>query len=81
MTEAIYLYLIVVAVIHIVVRCMSPRWNRWWDSTWYIRSELKWADLWLGVHWQGHELESYRHFWICLIPCLPIHIRFKRSYK
>lgn len=48
-----------------------------------IRLELKWQDLWIGVYWSGpygdkdSESMIYNHIWICLIPCIPIHIMVK----
>lgn len=55
-----------------------------------IRLEFKLADFWIGAFWRrdkkvvelvdesdlhvhGEEV-NYFHLWICLLPCLPIHI-------
>lgn len=38
---------------------------------WFIRLEWVPNDLWFGIYWKitGYRLD----FWVCLIPCLPIH--------
>lgn len=48
-----------------------------------IGVEFKPQDLWVGVFWKthGHERDfasKWHHcdIWICLIPCVPIHIKF-----
>lgn len=52
-----------------------------------IRLELKWADLWIGKYHKlivqkSHTypfeiLKKELHIWICIIPCVPIHLIFK----
>lgn len=45
--------------------------------------ELKWEDLWIGAFWKkSQESDSVRRFdlWICLIPCVPLHI-WKRYHE
>lgn len=55
-----------------------------------VRLELKWEDLWIGVFWkrQNHDKgllwEKPLEFktldiWICVLPCLPLHIRFREQ--
>lgn len=39
-----------------------------------IALEFKWQDLWIGVFWKRKD--SFQHLWVCLFPCLPIHIQF-----
>lgn len=47
-----------------------------------IRLEWKPQDLWIGVFWKRTTLRASRSLlsglrydmWICLLPCLPIHI-------
>jgi len=48
-----------------------------------IKLELNWQDLWLGAYWEKKEIvypfrkpsiENQWHIWICILPCLPIHI-------
>jgi hypothetical protein len=44
-----------------------------------VRLEWKPADLWIGVYWKvkhyvGRPPAASLHIWICLLPCLPIHI-------
>lgn len=49
---------------------------------WRVRLEVKVEDMWVGAFWRkvtGPEIggrESYVQWdvWICLLPCLPIHI-------
>jgi hypothetical protein len=51
-------------------------------KTW-IALEWKLADMWVGLFWQrkpanyhiidGRVREDL-HVWVCLVPCLPIHI-------
>jgi hypothetical protein len=46
------------------------------------RIEFKLEDMWVGVFWRRHEFmpaypqhhEIQYDVWICLLPCLPIHI-------
>jgi hypothetical protein len=39
-----------------------------------VRVALEWklADLWIGAFWKRGEYEL--DIWVCLLPCLPIHI-------
>lgn len=41
-------------------------------SGWRIGIEFKLQDLWVGVYWKrvGNSVDA----WICLLPCLPIHV-------
>lgn len=36
-------------------------------------------DLWVGAYWDTSEYKSLILF-ICLIPCLPLRLHFKKSY-
>jgi hypothetical protein len=37
-------------------------------------------DLWIGLYWTtNNEWATSRIFFICLLPCLPIRIHWKRS--
>jgi hypothetical protein len=51
-------------------------------------------DIWVGVYWrditrldyddvQAHRLVGHREldFWICLVPCFPIHLGFQGKEK
>gem|GEM_PF-6998890 len=38
-----------------------------------IKIEWKQQDMWIGVFWKDTFI---RDIWICLLPCLPIHIRW-----
>jgi len=47
-----------------------------------IKLELKWQDIWIGAYYKiktityifNPKIEKEFHIWICLIPCVPIHI-------
>ena len=39
-----------------------------------IRLEFKLEDLWIGAYWNREGY--YINIWVCLVPCLPIHIRW-----
>jgi hypothetical protein len=48
--------------------------NRLIFKGWRCRLEFKLADFWVGVFWKtvGHCLDV----WICVVPCLPLHLCF-----
>jgi len=33
-------------------------------------------DFWVGLYWRYDKCYALLHIYICLIPCLPIHITF-----
>jgi hypothetical protein len=39
---------------------------------WSCRVEWKLRDMWVGLYWatEGHCLDA----WVCLLPCVPIHV-------
>lgn len=39
---------------------------------WHVQPEFKIQDLWVGVYWKrsGNSVD----LWVCLVPCLPIHV-------
>lgn len=43
----------------------------------HVRLEFKLEDAWIGVFWkrtpQGREAKK-TDIWVCLVPCLPVHI-------
>lgn len=51
-----------------------------------IKLELKWQNLWIGAYWEKKTdvvypkydymptIKKTWHIWICVVPCLPIHI-------
>lgn len=43
---------------------------------WHVRLEWKLEDLWIGVFWRRGKRGKASLFdvWVCLLPCLPIHI-------
>jgi hypothetical protein len=51
-----------------------------------IRLEFKREDLWIGAYWKtrawirGHDLVgNVVDLWICLIPCLPVHVSWVKG--
>lgn len=52
----------------------------------YIRLESSWNDLWIGARTKRNIIRNRStkyEVWICLVPCLPIHIWWwgKNLYK
>lgn len=43
---------------------------------WEIRLEFKLEDMWMGTYWRrsNDHLVAWLDVWICVLPCLPIHI-------
>ena len=46
---------------------------------------LRWVpgDLWVGIYWKLEPLAFHYfdlHVYICLLPMLPIHLEFSRSW-
>ena len=41
-------------------------------SGWRVRVEWKIQDAWIGVFWKS--VGGCVDLWICLLPCIPIHI-------
>lgn len=43
---------------------------------WFIRFEFKIEDFWIGAFWKrtGGMGMEYVDIWICLIPCVPLHL-------
>lgn len=51
-----------------------------------VKLEFNWHDMWIGAYWKIKTIEYVfhdnnnnnnrheRHIWICVVPCLPIHI-------
>lgn len=53
--------------------------------SWRLALEWKVEDCWVGVFWKRAEIlvwpmrqASEVSIWICLLPCLPIHITLRR---
>lgn len=52
--------------------------------SWRVALEWKLEDCWVGVFWkrgviQGDHVDGKTlDIWICLLPCLPIHLTFRR---
>lgn len=47
-----------------------------------VRLEAKAADAWIGAFWSTTTGPDHRwavlDLWVCLVPCLPIHVFFNR---
>jgi len=41
-----------------------------------ISVEFVLNDFWVGLYYRFDKAYGLRHFYICIIPCLPIHITF-----
>lgn len=44
-----------------------------------IKVQVVWRDLWIGAYWTTEEFRAVT-VWVCLLPCLPIRIKYVRSY-
>lgn len=45
---------------------------------WNVTLEFKLADLWVGAFYTQGDI-GLIDIWVCLLPCLPIHIRNYRK--
>lgn len=73
----LYWYLTVTALLHVAIWGLSPALDRPLHREWYVRTEFKLGDLWLGIFWkEGEGYHESWHLYICLLPCLPIHIKW-----
>jgi hypothetical protein len=62
----------------VIIRDRRIAWRLW------VGWQCKAADLWVGAFWDRKRVRYYLagtgtvvsefHVWICLLPCLPIHI-------
>jgi len=41
-----------------------------------ISLEFKVNDLWIGAYWKNNDYIF--HLWICILPMLPIHVRWMK---
>ena len=50
------------------------------DDTAKLSISIVWEprDLWLGLYWD--KKDSSRFFYLCLVPCLPIRVHWKRAW-
>ena len=46
-----------------------------------VTIEFKLQDLWIGAYWRYDKAYQLQHLYICLIPCIPIHITFDRTRR
>jgi hypothetical protein len=44
-----------------------------------VQLELKLADCWIGAFWKRDA--SILHIWLCVIPCIPLHIQILSKEK
>jgi hypothetical protein len=48
-----------------------------------IHIEFKLEDMWVGVYWKSKykasNLTRHIDIWVCLLPCLPIHISYYKD--
>lgn len=35
-------------------------------------------DLWVGVYWDRRHHPPELDVYVCLVPCFPLHVRFRR---
>lgn len=52
------------------------KWHTLWRVSFCL--EFKLADLWIGAY--PDVREQVTDIWVCLIPCLPIHIRIVKGH-
>ena len=57
-----------------------------WAGRFTVRIEFKPQDCWVGVYWEGtvnnyRTLDSKNEWWVCIIPCFPIHIIYTKPYR
>lgn len=52
---------------------------KWWDHTMHVHARFEWklADFWVGVFWKRAATST--DIWICLLPCVPLHITISYS--
>jgi hypothetical protein len=48
------------------------RWRHCGRFMW--RLEFKVQDLWIGAFWNNGRDDDLVDLWICVLPCLPIHL-------
>ena len=45
-----------------------------------VALELNWQDMWIECFWDKRG--DGKHIWLCLLPCLPIHLQWvKRPWS
>ncbi len=45
---------------------------KFWKSIYAWQFEFKLADMWIGAYWRRERYVL--HIWVCLLPCLPLHV-------
>jgi hypothetical protein len=49
------------------------------STHWNAQLEFKLADMWIGCFYSQDDIGRI-NIWVCLLPCLPIHIRNYKQY-
>ena len=55
-----------------------------WLPSCSISFGVKLQDAWVGAYWKTETVASdiedvdWQHVWVCLFPCLPIHISWRK---
>ena len=63
---------------------MTRALAEWWPTPrCYVALEWKPQDLWIGAFWRASPIDGAQpavitDVWICLLPCLPIHLSWER---
>ena len=45
----------------------------------FVRLEFKLPDMWVGWFWRNSSYQC--DLWICLLPCLPLHICWVHGWR
>lgn len=55
---------------------IDPEGEAWRPIRCDLDVQVEPRDLWIGVYWQSYPSE--RELWICLVPCLVVHLWWSR---
>jgi hypothetical protein len=55
---------------------MKTIWSYEIGTLMKVSLESKLQDMWVGAYWKNGDYIF--HLWICVIPCLPIHIEWMK---
>ncbi len=50
-----------------------------WRSRVDIILKFEPRDIWVGVYWKRSTILKRLDFWICIVPMVPLHIRWWRA--
>ncbi len=56
---------------------MKTIWSYELGTLMKVSLEWKLQDLWIGAYWDNRTYIF--HLWICIIPCVPIHIELFKA--